>query len=82
MCCGIAELLSEGGLDEIGGEFNSSHVAYGVGTLPCSATRQPKVLLIHWVRTGRAALAHRPHCSRAKAWARRASAPVRRTCRK
>lgn len=49
--------VAEGGIDAIGDEFRSGRIEYGIVTVQCNVTKQPKVLLIHWVYVFRDSLA-------------------------
>uniref|UniRef100_A0A0N5BHT5 Drebrin-like protein n=1 Tax=Strongyloides papillosus TaxID=174720 RepID=A0A0N5BHT5_STREA len=40
------------GLEELGSNFNSGHVQYGIISIKSSATKQPKVVMIHWQGEG------------------------------
>ena len=40
---------SDGDLEDLASCFSSGRIQYAITTVQCAATKQPKVLLIHWV---------------------------------
>lgn len=74
--------VAEGGIDAIGDDFRSGRIEYGIVTVQCNVTKQPKVLLIHWVRVLREFVCILRHYSKVKMLVRHDWECARRTSTK